>query len=158
MSKLIVNNLQTVAGVAKNGVIQVVTGTTSTAVVTSSSTWSNIGLSLSITPTTTSSKIYIVCNIPYAIGTNNQCIGGFQLLRNGTSTYSSGASLGLNINYYHNERNTHTFTYLDSPATTSAISYVVQFRTPTNVGSYDQNFTANYGGNLSTIVAMEIAG
>ncbi|CAB4170808.1 hypothetical protein UFOVP909_146 [uncultured Caudovirales phage] len=158
MSYLIVKNLQTSGAVAKQSALRTFTTQTATTVSNTSATYVDTGLSLTLTPLSSSNRFLFFVTVPFSIGCNNAIIGGFRILRNATETYGEGASHGLNINYYHNERTTHQFSYVDSPATTSAITYKVQFYVPTNVGSYDQTMTVCYLNMIATMTIMEIAG
>ena len=109
-------------------VIQVVHSTYSTVVVGTAGAEVFTGVSASITPTSASSKILIIFNgsietsgvkSNFAVGVN---------LRRGTSTSStllsnqrSGHYHGATINAEMSS--THGFNYLDSPATTSSVTY-----------------------------------
>lgn len=114
-------------------VLQVVTGTTSTEVSTSSSTYADTGLTATITPSATSSKILVMW-------THN---GGFR-----TATANIAADIKLfrgateiqysKDNAFTGAANALGFTVassiVDSPATTSATTYKTQFAT-SNAGS-----------------------
>ena len=132
-------------------VIQVVQTTYATQTSTSSTSFVNTGLSLSITPQSTNSKILIISALQgiYQSASGNYLVE--QITRNGTSVAvfdvisgytSSGGGGGSNC----------TFLYLDSPSTTSAISYVLQAKV--NAG------TSTWGNSsaMSTLTALEISG
>jgi hypothetical protein len=113
------------------------------------------GLSVTITPTLSTSKVLVVTSlIIIGSGTTYQT-GLVQLLRGSTtisggelggSYYPSGG--GVNTAHYHR----YSVQYVDSPATTSATTYKVQIN---NVFSTN-NWGANPSGTNIQISAMEI--
>ena len=114
-------------------VLQVVYTTYNTSTTIDNSSFTNLGLSLAITPSSTSSKILATWGIQYEIGDNR----GFsaQLVRtiggSSTATFSDPDSKSVYVNYANtlNERGKNTYQYLDSPSTTSAITYSIQVKT-----------------------------
>jgi hypothetical protein len=138
-------------GVGK--VLQVVQGTTTTPVATTSATPVDTGLSLSITPTSASSKILVLVS-QYARATGRADPGlGLTLVRDSTAILTwadSNTALYINVNDF---RLAHSMVYLDSPATTSSTTYKTQ------IGSYGSGtITAQHSNIPSTITLMEIAG
>lgn len=127
-------------------VLQVVQVSYNTEFSTTSSTFADIGLSASITPSSTSNKILVLYSIGYLMQDTN--IAGLRLLRGSTVIQSSvRAAHALHASYFHNE-------YLDSPATTSSITYKVQSNK--NTGS---SFATCWNAEQpSTITLMEIKG
>ena len=137
---------------------QVVTATTtSSTAATGGAGWVDVsGLSVSITPTSTTSKIFIATTFTIigSTGGTNYASGYVQLLRGSTSLsqrligtyYPSGG--GVNTAAYNN----CAFNYVDSPASTSAQTYKMQIN---NVLSAN-NFTANPDVASVQIIAMEI--
>jgi hypothetical protein len=162
------STVQASAGV----VLQVVSATKTDTASFSSSTFSDItGLSVSITPKFSTSKFLIIANVNG--GWNNGVTKiGIRLLRNSTAisigdaagsrTQVSGVAYWPVISYSPCAIGVN---YLDSPATTSAITYKFQANAMDNAGSV----TINKGGDsdidtvstsrtASTITVMEIAG
>jgi hypothetical protein len=160
----------TIANTGTGKILQVVQGVLSTRPSTSSATFSDTGLTVSITPSSASNKVAIFM---FVGGTGGQTSGAtlaLNLVRNsttlaqGTATGSSTVTTagigsfgdlnaswgGLSINY------------LDSPATTSATTYKIQFASTYNSlittfnGSYNNVGTYNTA-TYATIIAMEIA-
>jgi hypothetical protein len=125
-------------------VLQVVQGTSSTQVFTSSTSYVTTGLSASITPQSTTSKILILVSgslYGAAVAT---------VYRNSTDVAAS-ASYGLmytNITYVDST----AATYLDSPATTSATTYTVYLKAVSGTAYWNINPV------LSTITLLEISG
>jgi hypothetical protein len=137
---------------------QVVTATTTSSTSsTGGAGWVDVsGLSVSITPTLSSSKVLVMTSftISSSTGGTNFASGYVQLLRGATSLSSRLSGLyypsggGVNTALY----NQCTFTYLDSPATTSATTYKMQIN---NISSA-ANFIGNGDGASVQITAMEV--
>ena len=125
-------------------VLQVVQVSYNTEFSTTSSTFADIGLSASITPSSSSNKILVLYSIGYLMQDTN--IAGLQLLRGSTVIQSSvRVAHALHASYFHNE-------YLDSPATTSSTTYKIQSNK--NTGS---SFATCWNAQQpSTITLMEI--
>ena len=134
-------------------VLQVVNANTSTAVSNSTSTYADTGLTATITPKFATSKILVIVNQADCYKTTNDTSVRLQLLRGSTSLevfaeYASGTgTTATNVT----QAGTN---YLDSPATTSAVTYKTQFNSVGNNASV----TVQFGTGTSTITLMEIAG
>lgn len=158
-------------------VLQVVQGVKTDTFVTSATVTDTAvtGLTVSITPTSSSSKILVFCNL--GIAAENSQGGATKLTRTISATttqlsladtagsrsrgsFAGSAYRGNSSNYlamlWH-----QSLTYLDSPATTSAITYGVQVSS-ISTGTYinrtgnDTDAADMYRG-VSYITAMEIA-
>lgn len=142
------------AALPTGSVLQVVQGTYATLVTNSTTTYADTGITATITPTSATSKILvqIMTNYrtrragAYAYGYLNMVRNSTQLLEHFNDVYTNNAT-DCNI------VQTQNFTYLDSPATTSATTYKMQLK----AGSAGSTMETTYDGNLSTIVLMEIA-
>ena len=135
-------------------VLQVVNFNYGTATSSSSSTLVSSGLTASITPSSTSSKILVTVNMGSIQNNNNGNGINFQLWRNATALYNFAI-----VNGYTNAGIVTVSAgggsqYLDAPVTTSATSYTVYFGPNTN----GQTVTVHANGAASSIVLMEIAG
>lgn len=134
-------------------VLQVVNATYSTTTSTSGTTLVDSGLTASITPLFSTSKILVIANMSglYNAATANT---GLQLavIRGSTNIITFAA-----ITNYLGSANTLLTcagtSYLDSPATTSATTYKVQFAR--NLGSGTVQVQGN--SDTSTLTLMEIA-
>ena len=125
-------------------VLQVVSTTKTDTFTTSSTSPVDVtGLSVTITPSSTSSKILIFGAVPFSVGPNNATAGFLQLTGGGTSSYRGDASASttraiIGLSHTTSEANS-TFEggmlYLDSPNTTSAVTYQVQTWLHTNAAS-----------------------
>ena len=135
-------------------VLQVVNATYGTEVSNSTNTYADTGLTATITPKFSTSKILVLVSQNTYKGNGN--VGNavnIKLFRNATD-------LGRTV-YVQNYTNTAselysmaTFQFLDSPSTTSATTYKTQFANLVNaalVGVQKDN------NGLSTITLMEIA-
>ena len=130
-------------------------------------------LSLSITPSSTSSKILVNTHISYG-GTNNNLYASGYLMRDSTdigvgttaTANRQNVSFPLNMSgagYEALKLYQHSITFLDSPNTTSQITYKVQVRHDINGTMYinrsgsDSNSDYAHRG-ISTLNIMEVAG
>jgi len=139
-------------------VIQVVSATSSTEYTTTSSSFTDTGLTINITPTSSSSKILVSLFINGVFLNNvNAGFGRFQLVRNSTGLGAFGYAVAYLDSTAGGASNrgcsTVAFQYLDSPATTSSTTYKVQFAQST--GS-TLNMNRDNSG-VSSITVMEIA-
>jgi len=139
---------------APSKVLQVVQGYTNTQVTTTGSTFVATGLTASITPLFSTSKILILFNVSTGIVANATGIG-LQLYKNGSQIYNVFPYAEfLNIGTTVSQLNiTSSSSYLDSPATTSSTTYAIYFGQPTGSGTIYSQINSNF----STITLMEIA-
>jgi len=118
-------------------------------------------LSISITPSATSNLVFLMVNIPAAFGATSGNLGAeLQFVRDATAISTLASESGYriaNMNPSSNPRwNTvMSFMYLDSPSTTSTITYKVQCRVPYTANSHAVSF--NSSGSKSTFVLCEVA-
>ena len=144
-------------------VLQVVQATYSTGVNVASTTYTDTGLSLSITPSSASSKILIFINQPFYNIRQTTNSGGFglKILRNSTDIFTPAPS-GYDTDYVviggtitqvlH--LGVAAYTYLDSPSTTSSVTYKTQGKVSTTANSCSVSFQD--GAAISAITLMEI--
>jgi len=127
------------------------------------------GLSVTITPSSNSSKVLIIPSI--SLGARDGARHGYRILR-GSTVIGVGDSDGSRIQYTQQGGNlpdntsvhSHTFFFLDSPATTSATTYKIQLRSETDVSGYpvyinrshQDGDDVSYGRSATTITAMEV--
>lgn len=133
-------------------VLQVVQGTFQSITTTTSNTAVATGLTATITPTSATSKILVTV------------FGSLQLVSSGTTNiyplFKNGASLNSTFMIWSQavgDGVALSASYLDSPATTSATTYALYFRTE------QSGYTASFGSDtsagayLNSITLMEIA-
>jgi hypothetical protein len=175
MSTLRVNNIQTTAGINNLGRILQVIKTVKSDVFTASNadgTFQDVtGMSASITPVSTNSRILVMVNIGKHAGINNNA---FRILRSGTA-WDVGVEDGVRPRINFSESNqgrdvNHTgnisWSSVDSPNTTSTITYQLQVM-PENTSSTtfrlnrswaNTNGIQGYNGSAaSTVILMEIS-
>lgn len=133
-------------------VLQVVSATYSTATTSSSSTYADTGLTVSITPKFSTSKVLVIVNQNGITKYSSDTALSLQLLKNGTLLSFVGNFAGTGSSA-ENDIGSATISYLDSPATTSATTYKTQFRSISNTATVAVQFQSG----LSTITLMEIA-
>jgi hypothetical protein len=136
------------------GILQVVQATYAVQTSSSSTTPTSTGLTASITPSSTSSKILVLVSNP--MRRTGTTISGMAiyLYRNGSQVFQPMSNMG-----YSNPSSADIswmagFNYLDSPASASSVTYAMYFAA--NAGtSYAQ---IDGGGNNSSMILLEIAG
>jgi hypothetical protein len=130
-------------------IMQVVQGTTTTSVTSSSSTYVDTGITATITPQSSTSKILVFISAsPYSLTAGTG--GGLRVYRDSTLlqqfTDVSYNSAGSNLIGFS------TMT-LDSPSSTSAIVYKMQQNRSIGSGSFFTQVNSNPG----TIILMEVS-
>jgi len=140
-----------IASPVSGKVLQVVTTTNATEEASSSTTFVDTNLTVNITPSSATSKVLIMVYTPTGKSSGNSQNGLMLRLRRDTTTIQA-----TNIMLYNNVAQTNLGSYassvLDSPATTSAIAYTLQFR---NFNA-SAEVTVQQGGNDGSIIAIEI--
>jgi hypothetical protein len=144
-------------------VLQVVEGTTSTGVTTTSTTPADTGLSATITPSSATSKILIIISQNTGFSTQGAAGGGeIRLLRGATvittdlgftSLYLQAAiPAGRSTIFY---RYLASIVKLDSPNTTSAVTYKTQQRVES--GGSSENISTQGNNATSVITLLEVS-
>jgi hypothetical protein len=139
-------------GAAPSKVVQIVAATTTTAATSSSAVFADSGLTATITPTSASNKILVLCSMGGCIkdSGNSSTRLDLKLLRASTQIgFGTAAYHSANTGY--NYIGSVSWSILDTPATTSATTYKVQFATNGSgaVGVQTDSST-------SSIVLMEV--
>ena len=142
------------ASMPSGSVLQVVEGSSTAAFASTTATFVDLGLSVSITPTSTSSKIkveYSLQNIYLAAANNG---ASFRIVRDSTPLFTPADNYML----YTAAANIYTSLSdvdVDSPATTSAVTYKIQMA----VYNTNGNITISELGRFQkTIIVTEIKG
>jgi hypothetical protein len=156
--------------VQPGAVLQVVSTTKTDTFSTTSTTYTDItGLSVTITPTLASSKIFVQANVSF--GRSAVTYSYLLLLRDSTAIargdaagsrdratgalYPGGEGLSSQLG-------AETVSFLDTPNTTSPLTYKLQTRVGAGTGfvnrSGSDSDTASFVRTVSTITLMEIAG
>ncbi len=131
-------------------VIQVVNATYSTQTGTTSTSYVTSGLTASITPTSSSSKILAMCSFNPTNSVGNLS-SWYTLYRGGSNLFTAEGSSRLETSAFITASG--SIIYLDSPATTSSTTYTVYMKSQS---SGNTTYMA-YGGAICSIILMEIA-
>jgi hypothetical protein len=113
-------------------VLQVVNATYSTATTITTTTFTDSGLSATITPTSATSKILVFVQQPYEAYRLTDQVGiGYQIVRNSTNILTTAKDnnwiyVGASANAAQ-MKFSPTLVYMDSPASTSALTYKTQW-------------------------------
>jgi len=160
----------TAASVPAGSVLQVLSTTKTDTTVSSSSSFIDIpSLSVTITPTSASSKIMVFMHVSLT------CLGNtmmLQLMRDSTGIGvgdAAGSRAQSTVGSLYNSSDTNhqqvvsSANYLDSPSTTAATTYKVRMKTQgaamyVNRSSSDPNNSSYGHRSTSTITVMEIKG
>ena len=140
-------------------VIQVVQTVLTTQFSTNSTSYTDVtGLSVSITPQFSTSKILVTANVVLSSTAVTE-FSAIQLVRNSTAIGNGATGFYIFQNTSNAMAGTGVINYLDSPATTSATTYKIQALTSSAAFSAAINFRgATTGQTLSSqITVMEIA-
>ena len=140
-------------------ILDTTTSTTSTSHVDIS------GLSLSITPSSASNKVFILVDMALGESTANNLVA-WNLVRGSTAlgfgaTSATYQQTGVAINELSTGGNgllKQSTQYLDSPSTTSATTYKIQWRTSGGTIYLNRRAADTYMSVSSMITAFEIAG
>jgi hypothetical protein len=157
-NKVIIPSGQTLE--APGVILQILEFSPSADAATSSTSFVDSNHTLSITPTSTSSKILITFEAPIRLSGTDRVRGGVRIQRDGSSLFTG----------YQEERQLHSSsagssteftnptikTYLDSPNTTSSVTYTVQHIAATS--SVTSRIYGTAAGGVSVLRLMEIAG
>jgi hypothetical protein len=141
-------------------VLQVVSATTSTPVTVASTTFTDTGLTATITPSSASSKILVIASQNmWSYSASTEAAGRLKLVRASTDIWNQSPTLQTTSSYAGGATAIEfslfiPISYLDSPATTSSTTYKVQGKTESTANSGEVNFQK--GANVSTITLMEI--
>jgi hypothetical protein len=121
--------------------------------------WNDSGLSVSITPTSASNKILVFASAKVSVNRNSTLArGGVRLVRDSTAIVTHDSPRGYGMVAGGNGGNqlssygTHAINYLDSPNTTSAVTYKIQGFAETSSTIYFQEAATG----ASTIIVMEV--
>ena len=146
-------------------ILQIVEGSTSTQVNTSAGTWVATNLTASITPASTSNKVFVAACVStwQSVVDNALYVTIFRSTDGGSNWTNLGHDNGSNqgggmgYSYVMNARIAaiHTLNILDSPSSVSpAVQYKVYFRTYNTSG----NATSPAGDETSRIHLLEVSG
>jgi hypothetical protein len=140
------------ANAPAGSVIQVVSATRTASSITTSTSFVSNGLTASITPSSSSSKIFVSVSSVGDSGASG-VTAFYTLYRNSTNLGGATEGLGGVSASSGNIRAPIAFNYLDSPSTTSSVSYTLYFRSINGT----QVEVPPYASGVQVITLMEIA-
>jgi hypothetical protein len=143
-------------------ILQIVTGSTTTATTIASTTLADTTLTATITPTLDTSQILVLITQHYRISRSGTNIGAkYIVLRDATTIVNYG---GTGTSYSEIDtsgtltaiswKGLGSIIYLDSPATTSAITYKTQGAAGTTANSGQVNFQFDSQPSLITLIEI----
>jgi len=144
-------------------VLQVVSNTYSTQTTLTTTTQTDSGLSCSITPTASTSKILVMVLQPLMTAASDRsAFASVRLMRDSTVAWtgdgtSSGVTYGIldgSSSDYAMLTSYVSIHYLDSPATTSSVTYKTQGRLENTSASAEMRF--QYTGTTAQMILLEI--
>jgi hypothetical protein len=139
----------TVGPTTAGKVLQVVQATFATAASSSSTSYTDTGLTANITPATATNKVLVSYSLQCNKQAGNAASGiNLKLLRDATAidTQENIFRTDTSLTF----QSLQSFVYLDNPTTTSAITYKLQFANRSAVASVGV-FTANTTGTITLI-------
>ena len=150
------------AGGGKIG--QIVSAIETARITTSSTTAVTTGLAVTITPTATSSKVWLVANIGTCSNSLSNNRTYFTIVGGNAATYKGDAATGhecsTSVTSYRAEYalSAASIMYLDSPAADVATTYTLYYwgDAGTTAMNAAQNVDSNSGNSASSITAMEV--
>ena len=157
---------------ASGGIIQVKSVTKTDTFQTTSSSFVDVtGLSVSITPQSSSNKILILVHLS-GDGRSSQARANFRLMRGSTAICIGDAAGGRERSTFgiyrpNDDHTTETASavHLDSPATTSSVTYKIQVENGNQTGdnvsvnrAYSWSDSTAHPATTSSITVMEVTG
>ena len=134
-------------------ILQVVSATYASSTSTTSSSLVDTGLTATITPTSSDSTILIFATLSlYITSTGGDTRIGGNLLRDATSVFEAGYIIRSNTGGH--DKRIYAVNLEDSPATTSATVYKMQFKRTTG----SDTIYVGINSEPSSMILMEVAG
>jgi hypothetical protein len=134
-------------------VLQVVQGTTTTSVSNNTTTLTDTGLTATITPSLSSSKVLVIMSQNGVFKQLADTAVIIKLFRGATMISQPAVNATYNATADRQDIGTVSIAYLDTPATTSATTYKTQF---SNSNGGSNNTIVQHGDCMSSIILMEI--
>jgi hypothetical protein len=146
----------TISATIGGTVLQTVYGSTATSTASSVTAYADTGLTATITPKSTSSKVLVIVNQTGIYKSSGNAGNGLnlKLFRGATDLGSLALAAGYTNTALENIGTAVGASVLDSPATVSATTYKTQFANQLAAAAVNVQVL----GTLSTIILQEIAG
>ena len=144
----------TVSGAGGGKINQIVQDSHENETDITSESFTGINLSVNITPSATSSKILVMANLEGVGGHSSVSYGILQLTKGGSTlkqfSNSSADDNATGSNFF---ASSETCVYLDSPSSTSQLTYAVEAKRANDAGAWRMNCN---GSSFSSITVWEI--
>ena len=144
-------------------ILQVVQGSSTTQTDIASTSYTDTTVTADITCAATSSKVLVLANIQSDLyrNSNNAIYAGYQLVRDVTSVYqiyaSTGIQAGTGSSGWLEVYGATLVSYLDSPSSTSALTYKIQAKLNDTGNSSNLRLQKNDDTTtISTITLIEV--
>lgn len=137
-------------------VLQVVNATYGSEVSSSSSSYADTGLTASITPSATSSKVLVIVSQNGVFKQSSDTSARIKLLRGSTDILQLSSLAGSTASTAQNEIGSVSGSYLDSPNTTSSTTYKTQFLSTNGTSNVRVQMGAAGVSAYSSITLLEI--
>ena len=142
--------------------LQTLEGFSYTRVTSTNQTFVDTGVSVAITPKFATSKVLIICKNTFEVNSNVNARAGLRLLRGSTNIAEIDNMIAYNYNTgeAHVTGGTGVGIVLDSPNTTSSITYKTQFCNNVDLGGTvycNADDSSSYERSRGSIIVMEIA-
>jgi hypothetical protein len=134
-------------------ILQVVFGSTSTAVTNNTNTFADTGLTATITPVSASNKVLILVQQANVVKATNDTSAQLRLLRDATNLLTFAHNASGTGSSATNANGSVGTVYLDAPNTALAVTYKTQFISAAN----NAGVTVQLGSSVSTIILMEVS-
>ena len=143
------------ASITTGKVLQVVSAKKTSLFNTSSTSYVDVGLEATITPSATSSKISVYLDTGGVTrnGTSGEC-ARVQILRAGSHNYGGGNIFYSTDSLPYSGVST-SFHYIDEPSSTSSLLYKVQMQTRLGDGA---GIIAGGSSQFASLILMEVSG
>jgi len=141
------------SGASGGGIVQVVYAEQATEVTSSTNTYITSGLSAIIRPSTSSNKVLIIGNLGGCDKRTGNTYMGVSLRRNGVEVYAPEGQ-ALWTNNTETSSQTVSFQYLDTPGSTSDLTYEVFIASLANTAQV----SVQWSNGRSAITLMEVSG
>ena len=140
------------AALVTGKILQVVSGTLNSSFTTTSTSFVATGLDVDITPSATSSKVFVIATC--YLDDNKSAHQVYSTLYR-DSTNLGNSNYGMMSSYAGGSRlrSNHTMSFLDTPSSTSALNYEVFIKGDGDIISFNSE-----NGSIVSITAMEVAG
>ena len=141
-------------------VLQIVQASFASQVAIASTSYTDTGITLAITPSATSSKILVMVSMQYTAYRDDGDLfhSSATIVRGSTAVFESqrfvGSGVGAGSNGYQQIYQTTPFNYLDSPNTSNATTYKVTAKNGATSGNRQLKISAS---GKSTITLMEVS-